>query len=114
MTRKIGTRFSYGALGRDVVSLASGASVQVPECKQPSGAAMAFLSCQDLCPSRLSSRTLIACGGQPGPLNVASRRYAAVANRGHERRKWAGKQALPVGAVSAQYGPCRPAICGML
>ena len=41
--------------------------------------------------------------------NDANRRLAAVADRGRERRKWAGKRALPLGAVSAQSGLCRKA-----
>src|SRR5271166_613227 len=38
------------------------------------------------------------------PSDGRSRRKATVANRGREWRKWAGKQALPVGAESAHCG----------
>ena len=45
---------------------------------------------------------MIVAGAVPRPrtfavidLNVADRRFAAVADRDRERREWAGKRALP-------------------
>jgi hypothetical protein len=60
---------------------------------------------------------MIVAGAVPRPrtfavidLNVADRRFAAVADRDRERREWAGKRALPsdtklIGAVSTRCGP---------